>query len=48
MAEYRCTYLQSRNRDAAIEKRRGHGRWGEGEGRMNWEGSIDIYTLIFV
>ena len=36
-------YLQGRNRDAEV----GHGlvdTEGEGEGGMNWESSIDIYT----
>ena len=43
---YRQICLQHRNRDADLEK--GHVDTGErrvGEGRINWETSIDIYTL---
>ena len=41
---YRWTYFQGRNRDAGIEN--GHvDTVREGEGGMNWEIRIDIYTL---
>ena len=44
---YRGTYLQGRNRDIGIQK--GHvDPQGEGEGGMNWEIRIDIYTLSYV
>jgi len=36
--------LQGRNRDADIENELVD-TTGEGEGRTNWEKSIDIYTL---
>ena len=35
--------LKSRNRDADVKN--GHVNGGEGKGGMNWESSIDIYTL---
>ena len=39
------TYLQSRNRDRDVENRPVDMETGEGEGRVNWESSIDVYTL---
>ena len=40
---YRWTYLQGRNRD--VENGCVDLGGGEGEGGMNWEIGIDIYTL---
>ena len=38
--------MQGRNRDADVENRLVD--MGEGEGEMNWEGSIDICALLSV
>ena len=40
-------YLQGESRDADIENRLVD-RVGEGEGGMNWESSIEAYTLLYV
>ena len=41
-------HLQGRNRDADVENRHVNMGDGEGEGGMNWEIRIDIYTLLCV
>ena len=44
---YWWTNVQGRNRDADIEDGL-VATAGEGEGGMNWESSIDIYTLLYI
>ena len=44
---YWWIYLQVRNRDADIENRLVD-TTGEGEGRINWEGSIEMYASLYV
>ena len=44
---YRWACMQGRNRDAGQEDRHVN-QVGEGEGEMNWECSIDMYTLVCV
>ena len=41
---YRLTCLQGRNRDTDIENKHVNTS-GEGEGGMNWESEVNIYTL---
>ena len=41
---YRWTYLWDRDRDAGVENGHVDTGCGEGEGGMNWEIRIDIYT----
>ena len=53
---YRWTSLQGRNRDTDVENKHmdtKEGKWrgggvGRGDGGMNWEIGIDIYTLICI
>ena len=47
MAEYRCAYLQSRNRDATQRTDVDMGDGGR-EGRVSLESGVDIDTLVFV
>ena len=42
--QYWWTYLQGRNWDADRQNKLVD-KAGEGEGRLNWESSVDIYTL---
>ena len=44
---YWWTYLQGKSREADIENRPVD-TVGEGEGGMNWESSIETYTLLYV
>ena len=44
---YRCTYLQSRNRDTDVEKKSMDTEWEKGGG-MNWEIGTETYTLLYI
>ena len=45
---YRWSYLQSRNRDTDIENKRMGTKGERGDGGMNWEVGINIYTLLIL
>ena len=43
---YGLTYLQSRKRDTDVENELMDIKEGKGNGMMNWEIGVDIYTLL--
>ena len=45
---YWWTYLQGKNKDTDVENEHVDRGREQGESRMNWESSTDLYTLLYV